>query len=265
MYNVDSKLKTVLYIQSSSLSLFLYSSAFTLNGEFLHDFHSESTIAFSNISSTGGGFIPAITLSAGEKAQFNFGRSQDAMQHDYTAAGFQPLCAPTALPYNLPLWYSSHGGYELIDHTHPSLTSESRAVANGEAAQSIISVRQTDCDFSTPPKQECLRLCVGVAFSQTTPTVENTCERLCYSAVVPAGQDPDHVFVGWTTTEFRYIESQFKADSNSTSLSADMQYGQRIDLIGRSDVSHYSTAFMVSLSELLDSQEPLQVLPYPVT
>ena len=189
------------------------------------------------------------------------------MHHDYTAAGFQPVCAPTALPYNLPLWYSSHGGYEVIDHTHPTLTSESRAISNTEAAHSIISVRQTDWDFSTPPKQECLRLCVGVAFSQTTPTgedeCEDKCERVCYSAVVPAGQDPDHVFVGWTTTEFRYIESQFKIDSDTQS--ADMHYGQRIDLIGRSDVSHYSTAFMVSLSELLDSQEPLQVLPYPVT
>lgn len=242
-------------------------TAFTLNGEFLQDLHAESTIAFSDITSNGGGFTPAITLSAGEKAQFNFGRSQDAMYHDYTASGFQPVCAPTALPYNLPLWYSSHGGYSDIDHTHPTLTTETSTLPGGDE-NSIISVQLKDWDFSTPPKKECLRLCVGVALPETPPTDsdEEACERVCYSVVVPAGQDPGDVFIGWTTAEFRYMEEQFlRSDDDAVVSPGDARYGQRIDLIGRSEVAHYSTAFMTCLSELLGNQEPIQVLPYPLT
>ncbi len=187
------------------------------------------------------------------------------MYHDYTAGGFQPVCAPTALPYNLPLWYSSHGDYENIDHTHPTLTTETSPLASVKE-NSIISVRLKDWDFSTPPKKECLRLCVGVAFPEAPPTEDEEseyCERVCYSVILPAGQDPGDVFIGWTTPEFRYIEEQF--ESNAASFPGDVQYGQRIDLIGRSEVAHYSTAFMTCLSDLLDAQESLQVLPYALT
>ena len=240
-------------------------TAFTLNGEFLHDTHSETTLAFTQVTSSGG-FVPAITLSAGERAKFNFGRSLEAMHHDYTASGFTPVCAPTALPYNLPLWYSSHGGYDTIDHTHSTLTAKSKPTSLGEP-DSMISVTLKDWDISVPPKQECLRLCVGVAFSQTTPTPEEGGERVCFSAVFSSGQDPDHVFVGWTTPEFRYIESQFKPSNGSIPDHGEMHFGQGIDMIGPSKggVVHYSTAFMMSLSELLDPSEPLQVLPHTVT
>ena len=48
--------------------------AFTLNGELLQGSF-ESTIAFENIN-TSNGLMPAITLSAGQRAQLNFGKSE---------------------------------------------------------------------------------------------------------------------------------------------------------------------------------------------
>lgn len=210
------------------------------------------------------GFVPAITLSAGEEAQFNFGRSEEALYHDYSTGGFQPVCTPSALSYNLPLWYSAHGGYENIDHTHPTLSAKTHPLSLDQP-DSIISVTLKDWDFTTPPKQECLRLCMGVASKQTNPTDVDEVKKVCYSAVVPAGQDPEYVFIGWTTPEFRYVEEQFKLFRELPTDKVLHVYGQQIDLIGRSEggVAHYSTAFIVCLSELLS--EPIQLLPYPLT
>ena len=50
------------------------SVAFTLNGELLQGSF-DSTIAFEDIN-TSGGLMPAITLSAGQRAQLNFGKSE---------------------------------------------------------------------------------------------------------------------------------------------------------------------------------------------
>ena len=51
-----------------------HGAAFTLNGELLQGSF-ESTVAFENIN-TLEGLVPAITLSAGERAQLNFGKSK---------------------------------------------------------------------------------------------------------------------------------------------------------------------------------------------
>ena len=51
-----------------------HGAAFTLNGELLQGSF-ESTVAFENIN-TSEGLVPAITLSAGERAQLNFGKSK---------------------------------------------------------------------------------------------------------------------------------------------------------------------------------------------
>lgn len=89
-------------------------AAFTLNGELLQGSF-ESTVAFEHIN-TSEGLVPAITLSAGERAQLNFGQSkvvsvslllwgsmcyhsfslcvcvQEALHHNYTASGYEPVC-----------------------------------------------------------------------------------------------------------------------------------------------------------------------------
>lgn len=245
--------------------------AFTLNGELLHEVHVDSTIAFDHVNSTEG-FVPAITLSAGERAQFNFGQSEEALRYNHSASGFEPVCCPTALAYNVPIWYSSRGGYETIDHTHPTLLTQRKSLAEGEY-DSIISISSKNWDYSALPKQECLRLNVGVSFAQTTPTFEDDqsdtgisfgrnidikeCvgERVCYSVVVPSGQDPSQVFMGWTTPEFRYVESQFQMPGPD-SIPNERRYGQQIDLIGPSlQGSSYSTAFMVCLSDLFQSED----------
>lgn len=88
-------------------------AAFTLNGDLLQGSF-ESTVAFEHIN-TSEGLVPAITLSAGERAQLNFGQSkvvaasllwgsmyyhsfylcvcvQEALHHNYTASGYEPVC-----------------------------------------------------------------------------------------------------------------------------------------------------------------------------
>ena len=194
------------------------------------------------------------------------------MQYNHSASGFEPVCCPTALAYNVPLWYSSRGGYETIDHTHPTLLTQRKSLAEGKY-DSIISISSRNWDYSALPKQECLRLNVGVTFTQATPTVEpdqsdagisfgrnvsvNECvgERVCYSVIVPSGQDPSQVFVGWTTPEFRYVETQFQTPG-SDSVPSERRYGQQIDMTGPSlQGASYSTAFMVCLAEVFQSDD----------
>ena len=56
-------------------------------------------------------------------------------------------------------------------------------------------------------RPECLRLNVGVGTGTVkSPLPQAT--KVSYTAVIPAGHDPKTVFVGWTTSGFRYGEEE---------------------------------------------------------
>lgn len=83
-----------------------------------------------------------------------------------------------------------------------------------------------------------------------------------YTAVVPAGQDPRSVFLGWTTAQFCYIASQFQTAAwNSDS---DCVCGQKLECVSAheapsSSVSDpatvveysHSSAYLVCVHQLL--------------
>lgn len=202
----------------------------------------------------------------------------------------------SSLHYNLPLWYSSnHGAFQIIDPSHLRLKTERKCPT--QRGTSIISVSCKEWDYSKHAKQECLRLNIGVAVSPHNasfssihprpgplspihisetdpfPGVSGSCSpkrkmNVSYSVIVPAGQDPHVVFVGWTTPGFKYIESQFHSRSrrHSGSVPLPLSYGQQVEVVsmqqrqssrGAKELgetqqrAHYSTAFMVCVSELL--------------
>ena len=77
-----------------------------------------------------------------------------------------------------------------------------------------------------------------------------------YTAVVPAGQDPSVVCVGWTTAQFHYVASQFQTGASGV-------YGQKLELVGgymshsgsTSSPGHveysHSSAYLVCVKQLL--------------
>lgn len=86
-----------------------------------------------------------------------------------------------------------------------------------------------------------------------------------YTAVLPAGQDPRTVFLGWTTAQFCYVASQFHTGGglwNSDSC----EYGQRLECVSGHEshsssssdsrtVVEYSnsSAYMLCVKQLLPS------------
>ena len=174
----------------------------------------------------------------------------------------------------------------------------------------VVSVSCIDWDYSKHAYQECLRLNLGVTLqipntSPTTPTIHprpgpfspsstawmdlgqafphclsTASQRLksSYSVVIPAGQDPSTVFVGWTTAGFLYVESQFQSRAHSRSPDAIppcQQYGQCVEVSDTYRPSHsslrsetkpspvvtHSTAFLVCLASLM--KKPPSYLAVP--
>ena len=235
----------------------------------------------------------------------NFGNSEEPLRCSFALmSGFQSICNPAAsLHYNIPLWYSAPGDYDVIDSTHHPRFSEERIIGDSQSEISKIRINYIQLERA---KQECLKLNFGVAISSdgvgladeifhsprrhTLPDLSKekvisykrprgrsiteddiTPNLVSYSAVVPAGQDPEAVFIGWTTAGFRYIESQFQNRDMREQQESDPQesrnshYGQQVKVKlwrspgGSPSVSSYSTAFMVCLSDLLPSPVPLRL------
>lgn len=249
--------------------------SFSLNGELLYDLE-DSSVAFEDID-TSEGFMPAITLSGGERAEVNFGHSSEELKyyHLFEGLGYLALCSPRALQYNIPLWYSSHGGFLVLDDRSPKFKVT-------RTCQSL-SVMCIDWDYSMQSDQDCLRLNMGcsVNFSRVSmlptliprpgplspsPMTENVTlddvltqqlskVPVSFTVVFPVGQSPCVAFVGWTTPTFRYAEDQFRSGEDSSDCvfldqhSHDSQYGQLMELGG--DSTSVRTAFMVCLCDLL--------------
>ena len=218
------------------LRILVFAPAFSLNGELLYDLE-DSSIAFDKID-TSEGFMPAITLTGGERARLNFGLTNNLRHYaGVKSLGFTALCAPESLQYNIPLWFSSHGGLELVEGGGRYETLR----ANGS-----IVVSSRDWDYSVQSEQECFRLNAGCTVASSSlaappPTLlprpallspspsplpdgvqgELTLDGamilrqqrkgvpVSFSVVFPSGQVPCLAFVGWTTPTFRYVESQF--------------------------------------------------------
>ena len=178
----------------------------------------------------------------------NFGHSEEPLRCSFATSGFQPVCSPTfSLHYNIPLWYSAPGDYDVIDSIHHPRLREKRVIGGGQNEISMIEIHSTQQERA---RQECLKLNFGVTISSdgvdpeeiarsprrnTLPSVPVSKERaisfkryrhgrsfseddvtsnvVSYSVVVPAEQYPEGVFVGWTTAGFRYIQSQFQSSS----------------------------------------------------
>ena len=255
-------------------------AGFCLNGALLYD-SSDSSTAFNNIN-TSKSFVPAITLCAGERAQINFGRSSEKLKYysSFEGAGYRPLCSHNTLRYNIPLWYSYHGGFKsLVEQKYQK---NSKLVMH--QTSSGLSVQAKDSDYAMQTEQELLRLNMSftVTPSQTslTPTLvarpgifcpistfedvdfllddelSTKCDDrpISFSVVFPAGQAPSSVFLGWTTPSFRYIASQFSMHQPGAG------YGQTLKTYSTSTqesaglINDQKTAFMVCLSDLLPVQ-----------
>ena len=187
---------------------------------------------------------------------------------------------------------------------HPRLATKKKASeqCNKHGTTPIISVSCKDWDYSKHAHQECLRLNLGVMVTlqgsqppamptinprpgplSPTPNPEMELFQgltdyfspkkviVSYSVVIPAGQDPSNVFIGWTTAGFRYIPSQFQSRSAKSldPTPPHLRYGQQIDVVAQRRylrsgtsaqhaVSQYSTAFMVCLNDLL-THSPLHL------
>ena len=211
--------------------------------------------------------------------------------------------SPSSLHYNIPLWYSSlYGAFEIIDDSHPRLTAKRLP---SEQDKAIISLSCKDWDYSRHAQQECLRLNLGVMVSpddraptsfnprpgplSPPPTADDDIQEISadcctpkkftvsYSVVIPASQDPNVVFIGWTTAGFRYMASQFCTDLGKVgsfdSTLPYMRFGQHVELVRTrrsysmsqttspdQQLGHpVSTAFLVCLTELLPHSQSLSV------
>ncbi|CAK5073642.1 unnamed protein product [Meloidogyne enterolobii] len=79
--------------------------SFSLNGELLLD-PSGSEMAFDNVQPTDG-FVPAMTLAAGQKGKFNFGQDSNSLKFFTTCGlqeGYEPFCVNMFRP--MPFWYA---------------------------------------------------------------------------------------------------------------------------------------------------------------
>ena len=224
--------------------------------------------------------MPAITLSGGERALINFGHSTEELKyyHLFEGQGYVPLCSPRALQYNIPLWYSSHGGFL-------PLNNKSRKFKL-DCGCNTLAVLCRDWDYSLQPDQDCFRLNMGctVSCSKSSPpptltprpgplsplleaepsslddllTQEMSAVPVSFSVVFPMGQSPCVAYVGWTTPSFRYSECQFwPPEDDGVFLdqhSHGTDYGQFMELSGDVGGSvRCRTAFMVCLCDLLPS------------
>lgn len=182
--------------------------------------------------------MPAITLFAGERAQINFGGSSEKLKYYmyFESAGYKPLCSHSTLQYNIPLWYSYHGGFKNLRELEQRRNSKFVT----QQTSSGFSVHAREWDYAMQSEQEVLRLNMGFTVSSSsdvpltptlvprpgilspTPSPENASftlsegltmrpdnKPISFSVVFPAGQVPSAVFLGWTTPSFRYVPSQF--------------------------------------------------------
>ncbi|CAD5230370.1 unnamed protein product [Bursaphelenchus xylophilus] len=81
--------------------------SFSLNGELLLD-PSGSEMAFDNVTPIDG-FVPAMTLSAGQRARLNFGQDSNSLKFFTTCGlqeGYEPFCVN--MYRQMPMWYSKH-------------------------------------------------------------------------------------------------------------------------------------------------------------
>ena len=86
---------------------------------------------------------------------------------------------------------------------------------------------------------------------------------MSYTAVLPAGQDPRTVFVGWTTAQFCYIASQYQTSGARNGDGGEHVYGQTLECVcdhgarsgsksGPSGVVYsHSSAYLVCVTQLL--------------
>ncbi len=262
--------------------IYIFHTAFSLNGELLYD-SQESTITFENVD-TSRGFVPAITLSSGEKAQINFGHSSEELKYFtyFERSGYIPLCSPVALQYNIPLWYSAHGGYKMMEDESKYITRKT---------DTWISVECKDWDYSLQSEQECIRLNVGfivgsspsltlvprpgllspmpVTEDSNLTSPDNVIRKLpdkpiSFTVEFPSGQVLSSTAVGWTTPSFRYVESHYGDGSHENQCcSSDFLYGQRVE-VDRGDNDggeRFDNAFMVSLCNFFPTKTPQLTAP----
>ena len=172
--------------------------------------------------------------------EINFGHSSEELEyyHYFKSSGYVALCSAKALHYNIPIWYSSHGGFTMLEDTHPQFKTTQRS--------GVISVSCLDWDYAMLSDQECFRLNMGCTVSSLSssplptllprpslltpsPAAEDTgvlsgslqCQQqqqqqsnnapLSFTVVFPTGQVPCLAFLGWTTASFRYMQSQFSS------------------------------------------------------
>ena len=84
--------------------------------------------------------------------------------------------------------------------------------------------------------------------------------RVSFAAIVPVGQDPALVFLGWTSTGFKYLPGQF--GTGPRDLNRPRPFGQTVGVVSEQQGPHgaeesgelvtsFSSAFLVCLADLL--------------
>ena len=154
--------------------------------------------------------------------------------------------------------------FEVItsSHSYLSLTSSKTYPCDAIAVRSNNIVKQT-----------CLRLNMGVSipFDHTSILSDDTLSevsesdeeiKVSFSVIIPCGQNPSLVYVGWAKSEFIFRNKHFRANSPNISVGYNVELKQpmeKVESLEYEDTSttwkpgvKYCNAYLVKLSALLE-------------
>ena len=159
---------------------------------------------------------------------------------------FSLPCFYRNIKSKVPLWYSDEfPTYEPIASSHPYLSLAPPTSSN------TIMIETKDTN-----KQTCLKLNMGVpilsnpTYSSNAPILEEGV--VSFSVLIPATQNPKHVFIGWATPEIVYSPQFFPASL------PDVLYIDSVEILTPNGEKAWKvdtkqhTGFMVKLSGLIE-------------
>uniref|UniRef100_A0A915DIR8 B30.2/SPRY domain-containing protein n=1 Tax=Ditylenchus dipsaci TaxID=166011 RepID=A0A915DIR8_9BILA len=142
--------------------------SFSMNGELLLD-PSGSEMAFDNVVPIDG-FVPAMTIAAGQKGKFNFGQDSNSLKYFTTCGlqeGFEPFCVN--MYRGMPMWYAKRLPM------FAEISEESRMEVNRVPSTAISppclklsqKVVANDSTVNEKPRMEYIRLSLPVKCNRT--------------------------------------------------------------------------------------------------
>uniref|UniRef100_A0A0N5AR96 Ryanodine receptor n=1 Tax=Syphacia muris TaxID=451379 RepID=A0A0N5AR96_9BILA len=223
--------------------------SFSLNGELLLD-PSGSEMAFDNVLA-GDGFVPAMTLSQGQRAKLNFGQDSNTLKYFTTCGlqeGYEPFCVN--MYRQMPMWFGKH--ISLFDDISPYSSLEvSRIPATGNSPPCLKltqKINPGETSMQEKCKMEYIRLSMPVrcndTFVRTSITffikyevfnsldftilllfivlhIKNSVppkrtglmiNEFYFGVRIFPGQDSSQVWIGWVTPKYHFYSTQFNTN-----------------------------------------------------